>query len=274
MRRTLALATIFAATWAAVAAADGGGPSPGESFGWTGVVGPKGAIRYVTVPAGRGTLLEAVTVKGGRVNRWRYLRGPFGIPLVAFDNTSGGLARNGKRLVLVSHQVGTLTRIAVVDPATFRTKARIRLPGMWAFDALSPTGSLMYLIQYLGGPNAAGVQPYSVRALNVNTRRLYASPVVDRREPGEKMTGMPLTRVESGDGSWAYTFYSRTKKGPFVHALDTVHRRAFCVDVPWKRSANALWRVRLRVSGGDLLLQLGRKVVARVDRKTFRVTLG
>ncbi|MDX6507777.1 MAG: hypothetical protein QOG06_2421 [Gaiellaceae bacterium] len=273
MRRTLVLATIVAATWVAVAVADGGGPSPGESFGWTGVVGPKGAIRYVTVPAGHGTLLEAVTVRGGTVNRWRYLRGSFGIPLVAFDNSSGGLARNGKRLVLVSHQQGALTRIAVVDPATFRTKARVRLAGRWAFDALSPSGSLMYLIQYLGGPSAAGVQPYAVRALNVNTRRLYASPVVDRREPGEKMTGMPLTRVESSNG-WAYTFYSRIGKAPFVHALDTVHRRAFCVDVPWKRSANALWRVRLRVSGGELLLQMGPKVVARVDRKTFRVTRG
>jgi len=253
--------------------AAGAGPSPGLDAG-IGVKRPGGDVRFLALAAGRGTLVEKVRVHGGRVVRSRYLKGHFGVPLVTYGGDTGGLARHAPRLVLVSHHVGTLTRIAVVDPATFRTKARIRLPGVWAFDALSPTGSLMYLIQYLGGPNAAGVQPYSVRALNVNTRRLYASPVVDRREPGEKMTGMPLTRVESGDGSWAYTFYSRTKKGPFVHALDTVHRRAFCVDVPWKRSANALWRVRLRVSGGDLLLQLGRKVVARVDRKTFRVTLG
>jgi hypothetical protein len=273
MRRTLVLATILAAAWAAVAAADGGGPSPGESFGWTGVVGPKGTFRYVTVPAGHGTLLEVVATKGGTVQRWRYLRGSFGIPLVAFDNSSGGLARNGRRLVLVSHQMSTLTRIVVVDPRTLRPKTRLHFAGRWAFDALSPSGSLLYLIQYLGSPNAARVQPYAVRALNLNTRRLYASPVVDRREPDERMTGMPLTRVETTQG-WAYTFYSRTKKEPFVHALDTVHRRAVCIDVPWKLSANALWRVRLRTAGGELLLRVGRKTVARIDTKTFRVVTG
>jgi hypothetical protein len=266
------LISVLAATWAAVAAADGGGPSPGESFGSPGVVGAKGTIRYVTVPAGRGTLLEAVAVRDGTVQRWRYLRGLFGIPLVAFDNTGGGLARNGGRLVLVSHQSPGLTRIAVVDPKTFRPKAHLRLPGQWAYDALSPTGSLLYLIQYRGSPaQAATARSYAVRALNLNTRRLYTSAIVDRREPDEKMTGMPLTRTESRDGSWAYTFYSRTGKRPFVHALDTVHRRAFCIDVPWKRSANDLWRVRLQLDRGRVLVRLGRSVVARIDRQTFRV---
>ena len=271
MRRALVLVTVLAASWAAMAAADGGGPSPGESYGSPGVVGAKGAIRYLTVPAGRGTLLEAVAVRDGTVQRWRYLRGSFGIPLVAFDNTGGGLTRNGGRLVLVSHQSPGLTRIAVVDPKTLRPKAHLRLPGQWAYDALSPAGSLLYLIQYGGSPSQGVGQSYAVRALNLNTRRLYAGAIVDRREPDEKMTGMPLTRVESRDGSWAYTFYSRTSKGPFVHALDTVHRRAFCIDVPWKRSANDLWRVGLQLDGGQVLVRLGRSVVARIDRRTFRI---
>ena len=80
-----------------------------------------------------------------------------------------------------------------------------------------------------------------MRALNLNTRRLDAGAIVDRREPDEKMTGCCLTRVESRDGSWAYTFYSRTRR-PFVHALDMVHWRAFCVDVP-ERRRNDLRRV-------------------------------
>jgi hypothetical protein len=271
MRRTLVLVTIFAAAWAAVAAADGGGPSPGESFGSPGVVGPRGTLRYVTVPAGTGTVLEAVSVRSGQIRRWRYLRGSFGIPLVAYDNTGGGLARYGRRLVLVSHQSLQVTRILAVDPGTFASKAHLRLPGTWAYDALSPAGSLLYLIQYRGSPGQALGQSYAVRALNLNTRRLYASPVVDRREPDEKMSGMPLTRVESRDGSWAYTFYSRASKGPFVHALDTVHRRAFCIDVPWKRPANDLWKVRLQLAGGELRVRLGREVVARIDRHSFRV---
>src|SRR3954447_26162652 len=109
MRRMLVLVTVLAAAWATMAAADGGGPSPGESFGSPGVVGPKGTIRYVTVPAGPGTVLEAVSVRHGDVRRSRYLHGSFGIPLVAYDYTGGGLARNGRRLVLVSHQSTALT---------------------------------------------------------------------------------------------------------------------------------------------------------------------
>ncbi len=274
MRRTLALVMFLFAISAAVAAADGGGPSPGESFGSPGVVDPKGPIRYVTVPAGRGTVLEAVSVRTGMVRRWRYLHGSFGIPLVAFDYAGGGLARNGRRLVLVSHRSPALTRILVVDPDTLRTKVRLRLPGMWAYDAISPGGSLLYLIQYRGSVTQAPVdQSYAVRALNLNTRQLYASAVVDRREPDEKMTGMPLTRVESR-GGWAYTFYSRTKREPFIHALDTVHRRAYCIDVPWKRSTNDLWRVRLRLAAGELQLKLGRKTLTRIDTSTLRVSGG
>jgi len=268
----LVLVTILAAISAAVAAADGGGPSPGESFGSPGVVGPRGTIRYVTVPAGRGTVLEAVSVRSGMIRRWRYFDGSYGVPLVAFDNTSGGLARNGRRLVLVSHKLQVRTRILVVDPDTFRPRARLRLQGMWAFDALSPSGSLLYLLQYGGWLSNGQAQSYAVRALNLNTKQLYASSVVDRREPDEKMTGMALTRVESRDGSWAYTFYSRQKKAPFVHALDTVHRRAFCVDVPWRLTADDLWKVRLRLDGGQVLLRMGHRVVARIDRQTFHLT--
>jgi hypothetical protein len=271
MRRTLVLVTVLAGISAAVAAADGGGPSPGESYGAPGVVGPRGTIRYMTVPAGRGTLLEAVSVRGGQVKRSRYLRGSFGIPLVAFDYSGGGLARNGRRLVLVSHQWPTLTRIVVVDPATFKPRVHLRLPGMWAYDALSPTGSLLYLIQYRGSTTQAAAQSYAVRVLNLNTRRLYASAIVDRREPDEKMTGMPMTRIESRDGSWAYTFYSRTGKGPFVHALDTVHRRAFCVDLPWRHSDNWIQTVKMRVRGGMLELRRDGNTIARMDRKTLKV---
>jgi hypothetical protein len=270
MRRTLALTAILAAVTASAGAGAGGGPSPGESFGWPGVVGAKGNLRFVTVPAARGTVVEAVTVRGGQVMRWHYLHGSFGVPLVAYDNSTGGLARNGRRLVLVSHRAAAATRFAVLDPKTFKVRTRIGLAGMWAFDALSPGGSLMYLIQYL----APGSGRYAVRALNLNTRKLYPGAIVDKREPDEKMTGMPLTRAESSDGSWAYTFYSRPNKGPFVHALDTLHRRAFCIDLPWSSSAKWLWQVRMRVEGNDLVLRRGRTPLARVDTKTFEVNPG
>ena len=271
MRRMLALAIILGAVSTAAAAADGGGGSPGIDFGSYGVVSPDGKVRYLTVPAGPGTLVEAVRVKGGQVIRSRFLRSLFGVPFVAVDGTTGGLARDGRRLVLASLYTGQapfFTRFVVLDRRNLRVQARLRLRGAWSFDGISPGGSLMYLIQYLGSP---GSGRYAVRALNLNTGRLFPGAIVDRREPDEKMTGQPATRVESRDG-WAYTLYGRTGKGPFVHALDTVHRQAFCVELPWRATKPWLWQVRLQLKGGDLLLRRSAKVIARMDTKTLEVS--
>ena len=49
MKRTLVLATILGAAWAAVAAADGGGPSPGPTWGSPGLVDTSRGIRYIAL---------------------------------------------------------------------------------------------------------------------------------------------------------------------------------------------------------------------------------
>jgi hypothetical protein len=269
MTRTLALALMVAGTCAAAAGADGGGRSPGVNYGPPGVVDHARGVRYVALPTGPGTTVAAQRVAGGRILRWSYVQGAFGTPVVAWDGTTGGLARNGRRLVLATTpSYGTPTRFVVLDPRTLRVRARLSLRGVFAFDALSPGGSLMYLIQYLGKPTSGR---YAVRALNLNSGKLYAGAIVDRREPDEKMTGQPVTRAGSRDGAWAYTLYGRTNKGPFVHALDTVHRRAFCVDLPWRSTPRWLGQTRLRVSGGKLLLRVGRRTMAAVDTRTFEV---
>jgi hypothetical protein len=268
MRRALALTAVVGAAWAAVAAADGGGPSPGPTWGSPGVLDRARSTRYVALPAGASnTMLTAVSTRDGDVVRWNYLEGSYGIPAVAWDWSTGGLARSGRRLILVSPP-GKWTRFLVVHPRTLRVRARVKLRGAWAFDALSPDGSLLYLIQYRGSPRAINAS-YAVRAYNLNTHRLYSGAIVDRREPDEKMTGQPVTRVEPG--AWAYTLYSRTAKRPFVHALDTAHRRAFCVDLPWRNSGRWINFVRMRVRGGELLLWRSSKVIARVDRQTLEV---
>jgi hypothetical protein len=94
---------------------------------------------------------------------------------------------------------------------------------------------------------------------------------VDRREPGEKMTGIPMTRVGSGDGSWAYTLYSRSSGGAFVHALHTTAREAFCIDVPRAIRDDELGGVRMRLVGGTLVLRLRGKTVATIDTRTLEV---
>ena len=270
MRRALALAAVLGTAWAAVAAADGGGPSPGPSWGSPGKVSPEGSVRYVAIPAGAAhTVVETVRMRDGSVLRWAYLDGMFGIPMVAWDGSIGGLSRDGSRLVLATRPGRLSTRFVVLEPRSMKVRARVRLRGSFAFDALSPDGSLMYLIRYLGDPTSVN-QPYAVRAFSWTTKTLYPGALLDRREPDEKMNGAPVTRTGTRSG-WAYTLYSRTGKRPFVHALDTVHRRAFCVDLPWKNSPTWIYSVKLRVRGRTLDLRREGRTIARVDRKTLEV---
>ena len=269
MKRALVLGPLVAGLTVLVGSASGAGPSPGVTFGSPGIVSHDGKLRYLAMQAGKGTLVESVTTRGGVVRRTRFLKGWFGVPLVAYDGSAGGLARNGHRLVLYSPASGknSKTRFVVLDPRTLRVRARLTLSGNFGFDALSPDGSLLYLIQLKGasGPN------YDVRVLNLGTRRLDPGSIVDRREPDEKMTGIPLTRVGSDDASWAYTLYTRPEKSPFVHALHTTQREAFCIDVPLRVPEDKLSRVRMRTRAGALVLTLGSKTLATIDTRTFAV---
>jgi hypothetical protein len=269
MRSTLVLVAILGTVWAAVAAADGGGPSPGLDFG-NGIVAPGGKLRYSALSDGRATVLESVVIGTGRVRGFTSFKGFYGIPLVTFGGDTGGLSRDGQDLVLATWSGSPTTRFLLVNASTFQIRGRARLKGSWSFDAISPDGSQMYLIHYLGTPNQL-YQPYEVRAFDWNTLLLYPGAIVDRHEPDEKMTGRPLARTGSPSG-WAYTLYTRVGKPPFVHALDTVHRRAFCVDLPWKHSGKWIASVRLRMHGGTLELRRGGRAIARMDTKTLRVT--
>ena len=120
------------------------------------------------------------------------------------------------------------TRLVVLDTGRLRPRARIELRGFYTVDAISPTGRWLYLIHY----RSSNTNDYEVRAYDLARRRLLARPVVDPREPDEKMQGTPLTRTMTTDGRWAYTLYVRGSGALFIHALDTATRRAFCVDVP------------------------------------------
>jgi hypothetical protein len=271
MKRALVLAVFVGGLVILIGSASGAGPSPGVTFGSPGVVSRDGKVHYVALRAGSGTLAEAVTTRGGTVRKLRFLKGAFGIPLVAYDGSTGGLSRNGRRLVVYEPSTGAKTRFVVLSPRTLRIQKRFTLSGDFGFDALSPDGSLMYLIQLKTPANGSGLA-YDVRALDVDTGRLYPGAIVDRREPDEKMTGIPMTRVGSADASWAYTLYSKSNGGAFVHALHTTQQEAFCIDVPLRVPDEQLGRVRMRVGKNALVLRLRGKTIAKIDTRTFHVT--
>jgi MYXO-CTERM domain-containing protein len=121
------------------------------------------------------------------------------------------------------------------------------------------------LIDYKNG----GISQYDVRAYDLERGRMQTKPVIDPHEPAEKLQGIPLTRVQSPDGRWAYTLYSGQK--PFIHALDTEGRTAVCIDVP-RISDAELGTTKLRLSGDRLTLEAGGTPRALVDLKSHKVT--
>jgi hypothetical protein len=141
----------------------------------------------------------------------------------------------------------------------------IALPGLWSFDAISPDGSTIYALEY------ASTDRYSVRAIDARTGRVDPQAIVDRREPDEAMRGAPITRAWSPDRRWAYTLYAKPNGTAFVHGLDTVHRAAVCIDLPWRAVGDAIWHVRLRLAPGGRSLTLRRPgvgLVATIDVNT------
>jgi hypothetical protein len=262
VRRTVLAAALAAAVLAPSVRADGG-PSPGIYQGPATVVDEAHGLRYATVAAGYQTVVEQIRTRGGTIVRLRNISSDFGLPLVTWNGDIGGLAPNGKLLVLGTRSTGAaglarVSRLLVLDAARLRNRAEILLRGDFTFDALSPDGKTLYLIQH---SSARNLQRYRVRAYDLVRDRLRPEAIVDRSEPN--MSGTPEARTASADGAWVYTLYFGGKE-PFVHALDTVHGRAVCIDLDWEKSNGRIWQQRIRLADGG-------KRLAFVDRQTGKV---
>jgi DNA-binding beta-propeller fold protein YncE len=205
------------------------GAGVGPLAGGTGASVPSTGIRYVAL-AGARTTVVALDGSGAAI-RWSVLRGEWGTPQVADDGTSGGVSGDGRVLVLqqISHTYPQqTTRFAVLRTAGLHLWRTIALAGDFSYDAISPSGSRIYLIEH----PRSGLSAYRVRAYSVAQHRLLPRPITDPTKWGTVMHGTALTRVSSRDGSRAYTLYDEGNGHMFIHALDTVRGKAVCIDLP------------------------------------------
>jgi hypothetical protein len=171
--------------------------------------------------------------------------------MVAMDGSQTGLSADGTTLVLVkSSRVypPRRTDLLVLHAQGLQTKDRVSLKGFSSVDAISPDGRWVYLTHYTR-PNR-DINAYEVRAYDLQRHRMDPKPIVDPREPDEKMTGQPVTRTMSADGRWAYTLYSADE--PFVHALDTEKKVAYCIDLEGVTPEELTQSVTLTLSGPTL----------------------
>jgi hypothetical protein len=165
------------------------------------------------------------------------------------------LSGDGRWLALLAqHTPAGITNIALLDTQAGRLVKSIHLNGDFTLDAISPKGTMLYLLEYY----QAGTSHYNVRAYDVNANQLLQGSIVDKNELGEKMQGEALTRQMSEDGDMAYTLYINpvTNKA-FIHILwlaDTVDSSvpfpviARCLDLPVGSSSALLHYYTLTLS--------------------------
>jgi len=262
------VALLLAAFVAAPAAAGDGFPQAAQQAG-AGVTAPQGR-QYVAVGVDQShTVLT--TLQYGGVTGWAELDGAFGIPMVT-PSTTGGLSHDGRTLILQEVALAAPTQFVVVDARTLRERDRFILDGIYSFDALSPDGSMLYLVQRV---DARDYSRYVVRAYDLVHRRLLDGRIADRTQKGWVMHGEPVSRGTTPDGRWVYTLYTNPGGYPFVHALDTVRGVAHCVGIAWPQGKDQgpLWNLVLEPHGQtiDLRWRSGRPFY-RIDAKTWRAT--
>jgi hypothetical protein len=277
MPRRLVVLVLCLAGLTVAPLARAGGPSAGVLQNGPGLLSADGTVRYVAVGAGIDTVLAKVRTSDGTVVRSQPFAGAWGLPLVAsFGRTTDGLSTDGRTLVLGDATPGNPLRarssFAVLDPRTLHERLRINLAGDFSFDALSPQGRTLYLIQHVDGVN---LTRYVVRAYDLRRGTLLPGRVADRTQRGWVMNGYAVARTTSPDGRWVYTLYLNPGGYPFVHALDTVRSVAHCVGIPWKGGQNGVWNLRLALGGDGRSLAVrrpgGRTFVA-VDTRTWRIS--
>lgn len=268
-----AAALVSLALCAATALADGL-PVLGVDAGPTGVTDLGETTRFVTMPSGPNTVVARVETEGGRISASRSLRGDLTIPAVAYDGSAGGLSADGSTLALIQPRRAfprSRTRFELIATRTLRARSVIDLRGDFSFDAISPDGRFVYLVNYTSQTDPTR---YRVRAYDARAGRLLPNPVIDPTEPDEQMRGTPMTRAMSPDGRWAYTLYQGFDGTPFIHALDTAGITARCIDLE-KLAGQDVSAFRLDVdsSGGELDVRKGSQVMARVDLATFAASV-
>jgi hypothetical protein len=269
MRRCMVLFVAAGALVVAAPAAGDGGPPQNAVQGWDGAA--SGGFRYVAIPTPGWTSLQVIKQNGGRVVKWLNVKGNWGIPSVAVDAPAEALLRDGHTIVLGNVTYGMNLRkhssFLFADTKRMRVVRRIHLPGHMTFDAISPDAHYIYLTEFMSPQNFTA---YRVRAYDLRANRLLPKIVSDRRSWETTMQGWPVSRVNR-DG-WAYTLYA-TGGRPFIHALDTRHVAAVCINLPWASEPRNIYGYRVRFDRDGHLVVRGRhgRALVTVDREDFRV---
>jgi hypothetical protein len=194
------LIVCLAATAAFPAAARADGIAfAGVAYGGSGVASLDERLRYVTLPLPHRTMVLKIDARGS-VLAYRPLHGSWGIPMVAFDGSTSGISADGRMLVLAQPPIGRMrevSRFPIIRTKTLRHIGTVTLRGSFSFDALSPDGKTLYVIEHV---NRRDVAEYQVRAYDIPRERLLPYAIRDHVSSEVEMYGYPKSRATSPDG--------------------------------------------------------------------------
>jgi hypothetical protein len=264
---TLILAAALALTPAALAAY----PTPYAVQNGTGLYSLDHSLRFVALKAGRDTTVSAVRARGGTKVMARTIHGAFGIPRITQSGLAGGLFHDGSAFVLQNVGIHGTSRFVVLGTRDLAVRDTVTLPGTFGFDALSPDGSVLYLIQH---STTQDIEHYVVRAYDLDAHTLLTGRVADKTQKSWVMQGFATARTTSPDGRWVYTLYANPGGYPFVHALDTVRGVAHCVGLPWTAvDQTAIFNATLALRGDKLAVRLAGGATWRtIETGTWRLS--
>jgi hypothetical protein len=274
MFRRLGLYLVVLGALVVVPGASAAFPGPYAIQGGEGVLSPDSSIRFVALKAGASsTLVRANPLSDGAVALSQTIPGAFGVPTLTVNGPGSGMFRDGSTFILQSMGLQATSQFVLLRTSDLSTRDQIKLKGTFGFDALSPDGTMMYLIQH---STTQDIQHYIVRAYNLSTHKLLPNRIADKTQKSWVMQGWAVSRVESGDGRWAYTLYANPGGTPFIHALDTVKGVAHCVGVPWPATdANQteLFSAHLTLAGAKLAVRMqGGDVYRFISTKTWKLS--
>lgn len=226
---------------------------------------------FVALKDASDTQLQVVRANGGAVVTSKSLAGGWGIPMLTYNGVTGGMFHDGSAFVLQSVGMANTTKFAVIDTRDLAVRDTITLDGYFGFDALSPDGSTLYLIQHT---STQDYQHYVVRAYDLRAHTLAEGRIADKAQKSWVMKGQAVARVTSPTGRWVYTLYTNPGGYPFVHALDTVNGVAHCVGIPWKATnQDAVYQFTLLLKGSRLAVKYANGSTYRIiTTGTWRVS--
>ena len=221
---------VVLAALAVVPAASAAFPAPYAAQGGNGVLSNDHSMRFVAIGAGESTVVRAAKASGGEVMMSQTIDGSFGVPMMTQNGPGGGMFRDGSDVRPAEHRAGADHAVRVAQHAGSLDARPDHPEGTFGFDALSPDGSMLYLIQH---SSTQDIQHYVVRAYDLNAHKLLPGRIADKTQKSWVMQGWAVSRVTSASGRWVYTLYANPGGYPFIHALDTVKGVAHCVGLPW-----------------------------------------